>query len=49
VWKRNGRIVGVDVDRVLQLAEEARDRVYRGAADRGYRPAWARTGTEVTT
>jgi cytosine/adenosine deaminase-related metal-dependent hydrolase len=40
IVKRGGRMVGVDVDRVRQLAVEARDRVFEAAARNGYQPRW---------
>ena len=40
IVKRAGRMVGLDVDRALRLATEARDRVYTAAGRTGYTPAW---------
>lgn len=47
VWKRNGQIVGVDAERAVRLANEARDRVYEAAERRGYRTAWRQIDSEV--
>lgn len=49
VMKRGGRLVGVDGDRVVRLANEARDRVYEAAARSGYVPQWRRIGVEVAS
>jgi 5-methylthioadenosine/S-adenosylhomocysteine deaminase len=45
--KRDGRWVSVDLERVLRLAGEARDRVYEAAQRRGYVPRWRRAGVVV--
>jgi cytosine/adenosine deaminase-related metal-dependent hydrolase len=42
IVKRSGRMESVDVDRVLRLADAARDRVYEQAAKNGYVPEWRR-------
>jgi 5-methylthioadenosine/S-adenosylhomocysteine deaminase len=40
IVKQAGRMVGLDVERALRLASEARDRVYIAAGRTGYTPAW---------
>lgn len=47
VIKRGGSLVGVDADRALRLAAEARDRVYDTAGSRGYVPHWRAQPSEV--
>ena len=42
--KRGGRMISVDQERVLALADDARNKVYERAADRGYVPEWRRVG-----
>jgi cytosine/adenosine deaminase-related metal-dependent hydrolase len=49
VVKRHGRLLDVDVERVVGLANEARDRVYDAAEQRGYRPDWRALAASATT
>jgi cytosine/adenosine deaminase-related metal-dependent hydrolase len=44
VVKREGRLVGVDLPRLVRLATEARDRVLAAADRDGYRPWWFEGG-----
>jgi 5-methylthioadenosine/S-adenosylhomocysteine deaminase len=47
VMKRGSRWVALDIERVLRLANEARQRVYEAAERRGYVPRWRRADVEV--